>query len=620
MRSKQGILWAYNLALVALTAALAWHAPPWLAAGWPGAGVVLGFALFQLLVWAYGYPVPSMGIISMERVPQIAALLLFPVEVAAVVNALPALAWPFLSHRYRQGSLAFGAIRAVHNACMIALMTVAAGLVWRALGGSVPLQTLGIGEAMAILAAACVLQLVNMLMIGLFLRLDRRDVRRLLGPAYVVSDFLFVPIGVLAALVWTQADAATTGLFVAFLMLSVVSAHEIVESRRQVQTRLVALDAASSARQAVSGSRRVEDIAERLMSQISALVQYRIAYVALHDAERGEFDVVLQIVDGERMPRFRRPLGQGAAGYVLRTAAPLLVDDWATAPRELVEVAVLDPGERPGSVLIVPIRLRGEVLGLISVQHDRPHHYADADKHALIAIAEDIAPVIADARTFQELEDYRVRLEALVAERTAELERAGEERERLLAELRQQSELLQRQSREDALTTLSNRRHFDERIAEEIARARRYGHPLSLALIDIDHFKRLNDAGGHALGDEVLRRFGAMMRGHFRASDLVARIGGEEFAVLFPETAVDGALSSVEQLRTRVALDGPDELAAGHGITLSAGVAALRPDEDRDALMRRADALLYAAKGAGRNAVLAEPASNDGSEPASGAI
>jgi diguanylate cyclase (GGDEF)-like protein len=179
-----------------------------------------------------------------------------------------------------------------------------------------------------------------------------------------------------------------------------------------------------------------------------------------------------------------------------------------------------------------------------------------------------------------------------------------------LAELGAKTDLLERQSREDALTGLANRRQFDDRMASEIERAQRYSKPLCLALIDIDHFKRINDSGGHALGDAVLVRIAGLMAEHFRASDLVARVGGEEFAVVFPETALPGALAAVEQLRMRLAASVFDEIATGEAVTMSAGVSERLPGEGRDALQSRADQLLYAAKAAGRDRVLGDEEAN----------
>ena len=602
MRSKNGRLWLYNLALVAITAALASQSWPW-QSEWPSAPVVAGFILLQLIVWQYGFPVPSMGMTSMERVPQIAAILLFPLPVAAALNALPGLIWPFINHRYRQGSLHFGLLRAIHNACMLALITLAAGWVYVKTGGAVPLRALDGRGALAILLASIAMQLVNSAMMALFFHLDGRNVRRLLTWSYLTTDELFVPLGVLAALIYVQTDAVTLLLSTLFLVLTAVSLHAVVTARQQVQTRVTALDAASATRQALSGSRRIEEVAERLLSRIAMLFQYSIAFVALHDAERGELDAVLELVDGERLPRRRYPVAKGLAGYVVRHRQPVLIDRWETAAEELRRHAVIAPDERPGSILMVPILQGREVLGVVSIQHAEANAYSDTDKNALLAIAEDLAPVIADALTFQELDEYRGRLEELVAERTAALEQAAAERERLLVELRSKGRLLERQSREDALTGLANRRHFDERIAAEIERAQRYRHPLSLALIDLDHFKRINDGGGHALGDAVLVRIAAILVEHFRASDLVARIGGEEFAVLLPETSLAGALNSVELLRERVVGTDYADLADWLRVSFSAGVSEWQPGEHRDALMRRTDAGLYVAKSSGRNRV-----------------
>lgn len=599
MGSKHWRLWTYNAVLVVLTVAVASRAWPW-QADWPTWPVVLGFAAFQLFVWQYGYLVPSMGMTSMERVPQVAALLLFPLEVAACINALPALLFPFVNRRYRQDSLAFGAIRAVHNACMIALMCVLGGEVYARLGGQIPLLAPGWRDLLLMLLMTVVLQAVNSAMILIFLALDGRDVRRIATWSYLSADTLFAPIGMLAALILANGERVTIGLFLAFLLLTVISMHALVESRRQMADRLTMLDAASDARQAVSGARRMDQLAERLLGHIGAVLPFRLAFVALHDAEHGEFDVLLELIDGKRTPRMRRPVGSGLTGLVVQTAQPLLIERWEQAPDELRARALLAPGERPGSVLIVPILQGGDVLGVVSVQHVQSGRYNDADRHLLQAIADDLAPALADARTFQELDEYRLRLESLVAQRTAALEQAGSEREILLAELQRKGELLEQQSREDALTGLANRRHFDERIAIEITQAQRHGLALSLALIDIDHFKRVNDEGGHAVGDAVLVALARTLGSHFRGGDLVARIGGEEFAILMPQAALADAKVRLENIRAQVATLA---LVPGRSVTMSVGLAQWQSGEDRDALLRRADRWLYDAKRTGRNRV-----------------
>lgn len=153
----------------------------------------------------------------------------------------------------------------------------------------------------------------------------------------------------------------------------------------------------------------------------------------------------------------------------------------------------------------------------------------------------------------------------------------------------------------DALTGLYNRRHFIELLDKELARASRYKRPLALCIIDIDLFKHINDTYGHAEGDQVLHRVAQTMHEHARAEDLTARIGGEEFAVLFPETALQDALDICERLREAVADLGFEMADKTESVTISVGVTELRHDDARTDFMQRADKAMYAAKHNGRN-------------------
>ena len=154
----------------------------------------------------------------------------------------------------------------------------------------------------------------------------------------------------------------------------------------------------------------------------------------------------------------------------------------------------------------------------------------------------------------------------------------------------------------DPLTGLPNRRHFAERFAAEVARVARYGGSFSLAVVDCDHFKSYNDRHGHPAGDDALRELGFLLREQLRASDSVARLGGEEFAVLMVGADPATAASVAERLRRRVA--GHAFGATGDTLTISIGVASAPEDADTpDALFRLADQALYAAKAQGRDRV-----------------
>ena len=157
----------------------------------------------------------------------------------------------------------------------------------------------------------------------------------------------------------------------------------------------------------------------------------------------------------------------------------------------------------------------------------------------------------------------------------------------------------------DTLTQLYNRRHFCETADKEIARSQRRNRPLCLCIIDVDLFKPVNDLHGHIAGDNVLQQIGAVIRAQIRHEDIAARIGGEEFAVLLPETELGAAQHFAERLRQAVS-ESSFELKPGlvESITVSIGVAKLdERNHDRSLLMSAADRALYRAKAEGRNTV-----------------
>lgn len=157
----------------------------------------------------------------------------------------------------------------------------------------------------------------------------------------------------------------------------------------------------------------------------------------------------------------------------------------------------------------------------------------------------------------------------------------------------------------DPLTGAFNRRHFFEVAEAEVARSARYRRPLSVAMLDLDHFKAVNDCFGHHVGDEALQLVVGAARGQLRRQDILGRYGGEEFAFVFPETPLDGATEVLE--RTRGAVESLALTSAGERVPLSVsiGVVAWREGERLDETLRRADDALYEAKGAGRNRVAA---------------
>lgn len=184
-----------------------------------------------------------------------------------------------------------------------------------------------------------------------------------------------------------------------------------------------------------------------------------------------------------------------------------------------------------------------------------------------------------------------------------ELGRLGVTLNTMAKRLQQAQEELQRQATRDGLTGLTNHAEFQRLLKEEMARSRRYNHPLSLLLLDVDNFKAINDRYGHLCGDRVLRRLAAVLQHESRPADHVARYGGEEFVVILPEIEHGGAMVSAERIRRAVARQSVS-LKTGEKVstTVSIGVATYPAHADSvETLIQRADAAMYLAKHAGRN-------------------
>ncbi|MBL8435139.1 MAG: diguanylate cyclase [Zoogloea sp.] len=279
------------------------------------------------------------------------------------------------------------------------------------------------------------------------------------------------------------------------------------------------------------------------------------------------------------------------------------------------------------------VRLRDVILRQTSLKHelddaqtrlkemlktfvDRLGEFADStgDYHARIeesagriAAARDIAEltdVIADVmRETRAVQESTQRSRGEIEELRQQASHANAEIARLQAELEQTSELI----RHDPLTGMLNRKGLDEALSREAAFAQRRGTPLCLGLLDVDNFKQINDTHGHQTGDEALQHLATVIRENVRPQDSVGRYGGEEFVVLLPDTALDSAAAALVRLQRaltkRFFLARQQKLL----ITFSAGVAQLRPDEQPEHAVDRADKAMYIAKRSGKNRVIAAP-------------
>lgn len=318
------------------------------------------------------------------------------------------------------------------------------------------------------------------------------------------------------------------------------------------------------------GTRKLEFRYAGLGFQMPRMLRYRHRLQGVDDAwvERGN----------QRVAQYTN-LGPGKYKFLVTSSAPGLGQAWNP------EVTALDIQIRPrfwqhawfGFACVAAIALL--VFGYIRWR-----------THSLRSRAVELETVV-DQRT----RDLR--------EQTTRLLVSDEEKTRLLRQLQDKSEAFERQAREDALTGVQNRRSLDEQLAQAFETATRKQQPLSFALLDIDHFKRINDEYSHAAGDEALREVARVLSAALDGDALLARWGGEEFAVLFPLTTLDVARTRCEAARAAIEHMNCDAFAPGWKMTLSGGVCERTGLVHHEKLVSRADQLLYEAKRAGRNRI-----------------
>lgn len=341
------------------------------------------------------------------------------------------------------------------------------------------------------------------------------------------------------------------------------------------------------ASRALSSETGVEGLRSRVIEVLSAMTGATgVELLLTTEGEQGwqlatgDTHVLAPLDDNDPHP----PVPMSAVRYVERTGEPLVVRD-ATRDARFAR----DPyfaGLDRCSLLVVPILSRGRLQALLILENRLLRGAFSGDRLDTVKlIAGQLAVSLDNARLYSSLEQ-------MVAERTEALAVANRRLEQL--------------SITDALTGLANRRRLEEVLDAHWRRARRARRPLALAMVDIDHFKLYNDYYGHAAGDRALQRIATLLKENIRETDLVARFGGEEFAVVMPDTDLAEASQVAQRLHSAVMrLAEPHELVNEGIVTVSIGVAALVPEAGTspDTLFELADVELYRAKRKGRNQI-----------------
>ncbi len=304
------------------------------------------------------------------------------------------------------------------------------------------------------------------------------------------------------------------------------------------------------------------EVFPRITTMLKDIVDYDAMDIRLLDETSRELVCIYsRDINAELNDQFRLSIDEGLAGWVVRHDEAQLVNDMAHDPRG---VHIPGTGEDvPQASIVVPLRVLGKVTGVLTLDRLGGRTFADDDLEPVMLFANLAAIAIQNARTYEAME---------------------------------------RQAISDGLTGIHNYRHFQESLHAEVSRAERYGDHFCLLMMDLDHFKAVNDTIGHQKGDDVLRAVAGVLRSCSRESDYLARYGGEEFTMILPRTTLDEAETLAERIRASVALLDP-----GHPdlhVTMSIGVSAFPESaKDSDGVLGAADAALLRAKSGGRNRV-----------------
>ncbi len=286
-------------------------------------------------------------------------------------------------------------------------------------------------------------------------------------------------------------------------------------------------------------------------------------------------------------------LGQGIIGMAAETGRLQHCHDCQSESRFLPPERRIG-NEVIGSLICAPIDVNGRVLGVVNVSHSEPHSFNDTHERLLQVFASFLGQILSNWRYYHEMEQE-------IQHRTVELQQALSEAEELKRRYHQLSII-------DELTNLHNRRFFFSEANTALSVAVRHKQPFSVLMVDLDHFKQVNDTHGHAMGDRILQITAALMKAQVREGDILARFGGEEFALALPNTGAEGAkqmseriLEALRAVHFNAEQGEPVRVTASIGIATCEDETMKQKDDRLEHMLRQADQALYVGKAEGRN-------------------
>jgi len=395
---------------------------------------------------------------------------------------------------------------------------------------------------------------------------ESRWIRSFLGaPIFYQNELLgFINLDASEPNAFTQGHAERLMVFADYAATAISNARNYAEIKFYADEMTILYEISL----AIAAGVGLEKTTEAVFRQLKRVISVDIFYLALYEPATQMVSYYMyrgneKRIDTESFNLYQHP---SMTRYVIENKETVYIPDFEAPDARLKEHQVIPiPGFRGRTALSIPLILRSEVIGVLSVQSEQVNAYSSRQIKLVETIAQQATIAMDNAKLFERMQQLAIT---------------------------------------DGLTKIYNRRYFYMMLENEIERSKRYGVPLSLIMMDIDHFKGVNDQYGHLAGDEVLESLAALCKSLLRQADEIFRYGGEEFTILLPETNANLALKVAERVRRTIEENAFSTEKGEVKISASLGVAEFKNSfADSNAFIESADKALYDAKQAGRNCV-----------------
>lgn len=359
---------------------------------------------------------------------------------------------------------------------------------------------------------------------------------------------------------FTSEDQRTAEVFASQVSIAIENSRLYEEAQKQIQRQVILNEVIQS----VVSHLNLDDLLDLIYQQVNRFMKAKTFMIASCDPGKTNWETLYLNLNGSRIENRTFPVSAGLGGYVIETCKPLFLRNSRAVWKFYKKTGRKSMVALPKSLMIVPLIVSERLIGIMSVQNDDfDDAYLPEDFYLFSSIAAQVSIALENAHLFARMEQLATT---------------------------------------DELTGLYNRRHFFTLAEIEFERAARYSKLLSVIMLDIDHFKFINDTYGHLAGDEVLAHLASITTQSLRKIDIVGRYGGEEFIILLPESGAEDACTAAERLREMIATHDTATRAGIVHITVSLGVTTFSDSgETLETMLDRADQALYIAKERGRN-------------------